>query len=372
MPEPIVLLLALAGAGALLAMVAERQFRTLPALPLSPIPAALPSLSILVPARDEAENLARLLPSLLGAVYPGALEIIVVDDNSADGTSQVARAAGARVVAVDHLPAGWLGKPHACHRGVAEARGEWLLFTDADTVHDSASPAAAMAYVLQHRLDGLSLFLRQETHGLWDQLPLLTIFAGFFAAFSNRKPVLNGQYVLLRRDVYDGSGGFAAVRREPLEDLALGRRLHASGYRVPVLSGEAAGSVRMYRSFSQLWHGLGRLGAGTLRRAEPGSWIMVLCVVLAASPLWMGHLLLAAGHAAAWVLSAWLIVAAAYTPWARRMGPGWAATLAPVGAVLVGAAATWGLLRRALGYGFLWKRRRVSHRGWEGGDPSEP
>jgi chlorobactene glucosyltransferase len=329
-------------------------------LSLGPIPDALPSLSILVPARNEEGNLAHLLPSLLAAAYSGELEVIVVDDGSTDSTSRVAQASGAEVLHLDHLPAGWLGKPHACHRGAAEARGEWLLFTDADTYHNPASPAAGVAYALKNNLDGVSLFLRQETHGLWDQLPLLTIFAGLFAGLSPKNPVLNGQYILLRKEVYMASGGFASVRGEPLEDLALGRFLHKMGYQVPVISGEDAASVRMYHSFPQLWQGLSRLGAGTLRRAEFGTWVMALSITLAMSPLLLGPILVGLGQGLVWSLAAWLIVAAGFVPWARRMGSGWAALLAPVGALLVQAAGTWGLLRQLFGYGFVWKERRVS------------
>jgi hypothetical protein len=136
--------------------------------------------------------------------------------------------------------------------------------------------------------------------------------------------------------------------------------LHNLGYRVPVVNGEMAASVRMYHSFSQLWQGLSRLGAGTLRRNESGTWVMALSVTLAMSPLLLGPIVVALGQSLAWSLAAWLIVAAGFVPWARRMGSGWAAIFAPLGALFVQAAGTWGLLRRLLGYGFVWKERRVS------------
>ncbi len=116
----------------------------------------------------------------------------------------------------------------------------------------------------------------------------------------------------------------------------------------------------MYHNFHQLWQGLSRLGAGALRLAEAGSWVMVLSVALAITPLLPGLLLVGAGLDPAWVLAAWLVVAAGYLPWARRMGPGRAALLAPAGALLVQAAGTWGLLRKLFGRGFIWKERHVS------------
>jgi len=94
----------------------------------------LPSLSIIIPARNEAQVLPWLLNSLKDQAYSSFLEIIVVDDNSQDETSEIAKSVGVKVIEPAELPSGWLGKPHACHRGAKSALGEWLLFTDADTI----------------------------------------------------------------------------------------------------------------------------------------------------------------------------------------------------------------------------------------------
>ena len=88
-----------------------------------------------MPARNEAVNLTHLLPTLTALIYDGPYEVIVVDDDSTDATAQVAVACGAQVISLHELPPGWRGKPHACHRGAQEARGEWSLFVDADTLH---------------------------------------------------------------------------------------------------------------------------------------------------------------------------------------------------------------------------------------------
>ena len=339
-------------------------------LAVDEVAAELPSLSVIVPARNEAGNLPKLLGSLTAVRYPGSLEIVVVDDNSTDETAVVAEFYGAKVLRLTDLPNGWLGKPHACHRGAAGAQGEWLLFTDADTVHERDGLATAVSYALQHQLDGLSAFLGQTTNSWWDRAAILTAFVSLYAGLPGLEGVMNGQYILLHRDVYAGCGGFAAVRQEPLEDLALGHRLYELGYRVPVLRGETAALVRMYDDFSHMWRGLTRLGAGALRWSGAGSLVTALFTTLAALPLLLSPFVWILGRLEIgdWrlktdnlqsLISSLLITAVGFIPAARRLGKWHWAILGPIGALLVQAAGTWGLLRSLLGRGIQWKDRLV-------------
>ena len=119
----------------------------------------------------------------------------------------------------NELLAGWLGKPHAVHQGVLASRGEWLLFTDADMEHHPASAATAVSYALNNQADGLSIFPQQATRGVVDRAALMVGFAGLFAGQRRHNATLNGQYILLRREVYAQSGGMTAVRNEMLEDF---------------------------------------------------------------------------------------------------------------------------------------------------------
>jgi chlorobactene glucosyltransferase len=353
-----------------LAWRAERRYGQMGRLVVERVADELPSLSVIIPARNEAGNLPKLLASLTAVHYPGSLEIIVVDDNSVDETAVIAESYSAQVVRLTDLPAGWLGKPHACHRGAAVARGEWLLFTDADTVHERWGVATAVTYARQHQLDGLSAFLGQTTNSWWDRSTILTAFVGLFAGLPNLEGVMNGQYVLLRRDVYEACGGFAAVKHEPLEDLALGHRLHELGYRVPILRGETAASVRMYHDFPQMWQGLTRLGAGALRWSGAGSLVTALLTTLAALPLWLSPFVWIWGRLGRFAFGDWrlgrhslvfslLITAVGFMPAARRLGSGRWALLGPIGSLLVQTAGTWGLLRSLLGRGIQWKDRLV-------------
>ena len=249
---------------------ADQMYRTMPQLRAENIELdaqTFLSLSIIIPARNEAKNLQRLLPTLFALKHPGTLEIIVVDDHSQDETSAVAENFGARVIRVETLPEGWHGKPHACHVGALAAQGDWLLFTDADTLHDADSAMCALAFANDHALDGLTLFLRQQVKGVADGIVLTTAFAGLFAGVRETRQLMNGQYILLRRNVYLTSKGFEAVRAEALEDLALAAHLRKLGYTFLALRGESAAAVRMYADTTQMWHGMTRLGAGSLKYA---------------------------------------------------------------------------------------------------------
>jgi chlorobactene glucosyltransferase len=349
-----------------LSLLAEWRYRSLPRLPALAVRRPLPSLSIVIPARNEEANLRRLLPSLVENAYPGQLEVIVVDDDSGDATAVVVQEHDdVELIRVSTLPEGWLGKPFACHLGAMAASGEWLLFSDADTVHNPHGLAQAVAYAQAKGLDALSLWLRQETGGWLDASVMPVAFAGLFAGATTMNTLLNGQYILLRREAYFQSGGFAAVSDEPVEDLALGHHLFASDYRVQTLRGEAAASVRLYGDARGLWHGLTRLGGSSLRWLGPGSLLTMLLVTAAMSPiLRIGSALTKAadrptGERLRQALLAWVATVPAFVLWARRFGSGWWAVLAPLGALLVQLAATWGLLSRLIGRGIQWKGRVV-------------
>lgn len=342
-----------------LGLRAERSYRSMPRLSQPRSDEPLPMLSIVVPARNEAANLPHLLPSLQKLQYPGRYEVIVVDDNSTDRTADIAAAYGTRVIHLESLPPDWLGKPHTCHQGALAAQGEWLLFTDADTIHVPAGPAQAVAYAVQNRLDGLSLFPRQECRNWVDQLPLMAAFAGLFAGLGRGSSLLNGQYILLRREVYRDSGGFAAVRNEPLEDLALGNRLSRLGYRVPMMHGEDLAAVQMYADASQVWHGMTRLGSGAMHWSGFGAVLTALFISALMSPLMVVIGVLTGRLDRKWLPATWFAAAISMVTWARRFGSAGSAILAPVGAVLVQVAAVWGLISRLLGRGLRWKGRKI-------------
>ena len=229
-----------------------------------------PPVSIVVPARNEERSIERCVRSLL-AQTAADFELLVVDDNSTDRTREIldrlAREdSRLRVIAGAPLPAGWVGKPWALHQGAAVARGDWLLFTDADSVHARFSVTSSLAFVRERQVDGVSIITRQELVTLAERailpsiLGLIFFSQGTFAQLNDpsqtRRALANGQYIFMSRHAYDALGGHAALRGEMVEDVEFARRFKADGrYRLLFAAGEDLAAVRMYHSFAEIWSG---------------------------------------------------------------------------------------------------------------------
>lgn len=292
----------------------------------------LPSLSMIVPARNEADRIDRCVRSLLAAQYPD-FEVIVVDDCSEDATRAAldgiaAQNAGLRVIAGAPLAAGWVGKPWALSQGAREARGEWLLFTDADTEHEALGASSAVRYALDNGCDAVSLLTDQETITIAERALLPTILfvillgIGPLDDINDRgKPdvaIFNGQYVLVSRSAYEAIGGYAAVRGEIAEDLQLARRFKLDGrFRIALVGSNGLVRTRMYRSFAEIWRGFVKnfaIGArGQPLRAAAGV-ALIACVSL--SPL--AAIWLFARHA--WLAALAVALAAASIAAIAEMG----------------------------------------------------
>ncbi|MFC4425161.1 glycosyltransferase [Deinococcus navajonensis] len=221
------------------------------------------AVSMLVPARNEAHNLSQTLPSLL---VQGARDVLVLDDQSRDGTGALARRLGAQVLEGRPLPQGWNGKTWACWQ-LAQATGsEWLLFTDADVHWGSGALDALLAEARRSNADLLSVFPRQNnvTPGerlltpLVDHVLLTLLPAPLLRLPYPSASAANGQVMLFRRAAYERLGGHAAVRNHLLEDVALSRLVKATGGTVGVAVGRHLLGVRMYRSYAESVMGFGK------------------------------------------------------------------------------------------------------------------
>lgn len=222
-----------------------------------------PAVSVIVPARNEEACLADCLRSLqeqAGIDY----EIIVVNDNSTDRTGEIAHSyGGVKVIDAPPLPPGWIGKSHAAHCGAQVARGQWLLFTDADTIHRHRSLRHAVQEAEDYTVDMLSYSPKQEVHGWWERSLMPVIFAELRRQYPPREvsdpkssaAAANGQYLLIKREAYDAIGGHEAVRESLLEDVELARRLKQAGRPIRFRYGRDALKTRMYRTFPQMWEG---------------------------------------------------------------------------------------------------------------------
>src|SRR5688572_13196682 len=246
-----------------------------------------PLVSIIVPARNEAENISTCVASLLNSVYPRR-EIIVVDDDSVDGTGDIVRVleehsnGGVRIVSGAPLPDGWLGKPWACWQGYQLARGELLLFTDADTRHDDALLGHAVGALHNREADLVSVLPRQLLVSFWERLIMPHIFALIMFRYPDlgrvnrardaRHVIANGQFLLIRRDAYEAIGGHEALRTEVVEDQAIAQRLIEKGLRLFVAHAEELMDTRMYRSLRGIIEGWSKNLATGMRRAAP-DWL---------------------------------------------------------------------------------------------------
>src|SRR5499427_4477475 len=224
---------------------------------------AKPEVSVIVPARNEEASLRACLESLVSQSGVD-FEIIVVNDHSIDRTREIAESfPGVRVIEAGSLPQGWTGKNNAVACGAREARGQWLLFTDADTVHLPGSLARAFAEANEHQAEMLSYSPEQIAVTFWEMAILPVVFAELARQYPPSKvsdpasPIAaaNGQYILIRRDAYESVGGHGAVAGEILEDVALAKVVKAAGRKIRFRYGADAVRTRMYRNFAQLREG---------------------------------------------------------------------------------------------------------------------
>jgi glycosyltransferase involved in cell wall biosynthesis len=231
---------------------------------------AKPTVSIIVPARNEEACLSACLQSLLAQQNASlnnlTLEIIVVDDQSTDRTREIAdsfASRGVRVIDAGPIPAGWTGKNNAVTAGARAARAEWLLFTDADTIHLPGSLARSIAEAKRHSAAMLSYSPEQIVKTFSERAVMPVIFAELAATFrpsqvsdpNSSAAAANGQYILITREAYDAVGGHEAVAACLLEDVALARAVKQSGRKIFFRYGADAVRTRMYRNFSQLREG---------------------------------------------------------------------------------------------------------------------
>jgi chlorobactene glucosyltransferase len=231
-----------------------------------------PSVSIIVPVRNEIDNIGGCLAGLMAQIrLAPRSEIIVVDDDSNDGTATVVEhymglGRRVRLAAAGPLPEGWVGKPYACWRGALLAEGDWLCFVDADVRAAPALVATATATAEAHDIDLLSLHPFQELGSFWERL---VIPAGYLMIACAKKLVppidavscaadANGQFMLIRRRAYFAIGGHAAVGAEICEDKALAIRAQQMGFCFQVRAAEHLACTRMYRDFNSLWEGFSK------------------------------------------------------------------------------------------------------------------
>jgi chlorobactene glucosyltransferase len=343
-----------------------------------------PKISVIIPARNEERNIRRCVQAMQAQTYPN-FEIIVLDDRSTDRTGEILDRLAAqderiKIIQGRELPEGWAGKPHALIQGAAKATGDWLCFVDADTFAKPEALAAVYQGTLETNADLYTIMTSQEMGTFWEKVILPLIMTALSVGFSPRKvndpdtkdAIANGQFIFIKREVYEKTGGHSAIRESIVEDKDLALLVKISGHRLIVADGRQVASTRMYTSLAEMWEGwtknifFGLRGSkGLLLLGAFGAFLALTAALLL--PLWSlaGLVWWAAGGG----VEALAVVAEAVLLWAYLIFwrvrashsmniSGWYALTTPLGAGIFAVmmfASTWKVLS---GRGVTWKGRR--------------
>ncbi|MGW9130444.1 glycosyltransferase [Streptomyces sp. NPDC055681] len=356
-------------------------WRTDQRLPRRTAPDGWPSVAIVVPARDEADMLPVSLPSLLAQDYPGAAEVILVDDCSKDGTGDLARALSVRygglpvtVVSPGEPEPGWTGKLWAVRHGISLARArepapEYLLLTDADIAHEPDSLRELVAAARSGGFDLVSQMARLRVASAWERL-VVPAFVYFFAQLypfrwvnraTARTAAAAGGCVLLRTAAAERARVPESIRQAVIDDVSLARAVQRSGGRIWLGLAERVDSVRPYPRLADLWRMVSRSAYAQLRHNPLlllGT-VLGLALVYLAPPVTLAAGLLGGDPPAAWAGgAAWMLMAGTYMPMLSFYRQSlWLAPLLPFTAVLYLLMTVDSALQHYRGRGAAWKGR---------------
>jgi chlorobactene glucosyltransferase len=249
-----------------------------------------PKVSVILPARNEGRYIARCLDSLLEQDYPN-FEIIAINDSSTDRTGQIIKAYAAndlRVIHVDALPKpeGWTGKNWACHQGYLGARGELLMFTDADSKHLPSTMSLAVGHLLSQNLEALTAVPRLICNDFWTKMTLPVLATFLHTRFSpirvnnpnTKRGYFFGSFFIITRSTYEAIGTHEGVKEELVEDGALGGKVKASKFRMKMVRGESHIDAVWARDLPTLWQGLRRFMIPVYYQNKVDAYMMVIAV----------------------------------------------------------------------------------------------
>jgi chlorobactene glucosyltransferase len=349
----------------------------------APPPSHAPLISVCIPARNEERNIRACVEAALAQDYPN-LELIVLDDRSTDATPSILTDIASHdprlhPISGTDLPEGWAGKPHALHQASSVARGEWLCFVDADTFVMPQALSACYVKAIETNADMFTIMTAQIMGTFWEKVVMPLVMTALSVGFSPRKvndpkrkdAIANGQFIMIKRSVYDAIGGHKSVQDQIVEDKAIAEQVKWKGYRLVIANGYAVARTRMYTCLPEIWEGWTKniyLGL----RDQPSLLVLgvfgtfVLLIAALFLPVWplLGLLwyLKGGGWMAATVITkslilwGFLIYARANVAKAMDVPP-WYAFTTPLGAAVFAAmmlTSTWKVLS---GKGVTWKGR---------------
>jgi len=334
-----------------------------------------PLVSILIPARNEERHIERCLNSLRNQMYKN-YEILVLNDNSTDNTLDILNRIAAedsrvRVVNGKPLPDDWYGKPFALHQLTQEARGEILVFTDADTVHTPTSIAWAITNLQGLKADLVSGYIGQIflTFGEIVTVPLMFFLTGFaIPLFLNRfvkVPWFSaaiGQFIVVKRNVFEAIGGCETFKKKTSEDIYMCRYIKSRGYSTRFLNVTEHVKCRMYKGYHSAVEGIGKNIFDFLGKSSALMFFLLIAVfffLFFPFPL----LFFCIAHSSPWTLQIFVVVALNTLTWifmflGQRLN-WWYGFLWPLFFLNLIYMAAWSWFRTISGRGFLWKDRVV-------------
>jgi hopene-associated glycosyltransferase HpnB len=322
--------------------------------------------TVVIPARDEAENIGRTLAAVRG--QGGGPNVVVVDDRSTDGTAATARATGLdhlRILEGTELPPGWTGKLWALEQGLAEVTTPYTLLLDADIELAPGMIAAMLEKLERERLQLVSLMATLSTGSFWERL-LLPAFVYFFKLLypfrlanteGRRTAAAAGGCVLIETVALRRIGAFASLKNELIDDCALAARCKAAGVKTWIGLSRSAACHRRYRTLGPIWEMVARTAYSQLRSSP---WLLAGCVAMLSWAFWLPIAGLTAPPAGARLAAATALVAMMFTylPVLRYYGmsPAWALLL-PLAGTLYLAMTIDSARRHRTGMRSRWKGR---------------
>ena len=225
-----------------------------------------PMISVCIPARNEERNIRACVEAVLHQTYPN-FEVIVLDDRSTDSTLEILHSIHndkLKIINGSDLPSGWAGKPHALYQAANSTRGNWLCFIDADTFLAPEALASCYAKAVETNADLFTIMTFQVTVTFWERTVLPLVMTALSVGFSPRKvndpkrkdAIANGQFIFIKRSVYDAIGGHESVKDQIVEDKAISEKVKWSGYRLIV----ADGMKWHARACTHRWRRCGKAG----------------------------------------------------------------------------------------------------------------
>jgi len=247
-------------------IITIKNYNILPSLSKEKLKTEYPSVSVIIPTRNESKRISPCIASMKNQDYPD-LEVIIIDDSNDDTVDVIKGIVNDdkrfKILKEKKLDQGWVGKPHAMQQGSREAKGEWLLFIDADTVHTPHLIASAIKHSIEKKLDMLSILAELVCKTFWEKViqPIPTGLLLFISPMGKvndpktKNAFALGPFILIKKSVFEKIGGYEKIRGKIADDVEMAKMLKESGFKIGLAKAHDMMKLRMYEKFRDIWEG---------------------------------------------------------------------------------------------------------------------